>query len=249
MAVYTVNPNSREPNEWQVNKFAEIGWDETFVRNMVELKTILDATLILGKQREDANNAIMTILVDGLMPAFSELKNIRASVGTDLPSMDRRELYNDLFRKLWKSYKDLMQRAAIEIGFNIGFLFKSDKDFAKELKEFETLHPDIRAGFGKYLEQTRDRWQNDLASFRNTFLEHQDASEQKFLRFYDPKYAEEVFNYVWNTIVEVLAALLESKLPSGTKLALAKPETHPNWPNRFVFDVPHFRKTQDMKTP
>ena len=53
---------------------------------------ILNATLIFDKQRADANEAIMTILTDGLMPAFGQVTKIRASNGRQLPVMDRREL-------------------------------------------------------------------------------------------------------------------------------------------------------------
>ena len=242
MSVYRVQPKpGEEPHKWKVEKFAEIGGDETFVRHVTELATILDATLIFDKQREDVKSAIMTILTDGLMPAFSELEKIRASDGKALPLMDRRELYHDFCRKLWKAYKDLTQRAAEEAGFKIGFVFQSDKDFAKGLKEFQLRYPDVRAELGKFLEETRNAWPNELAKFRNTFLEHQDTEAKEFAKFYQPRHVEPLFAAAWNTIVEILAALLESRLPHGTKLALPDPKTHPQWPNRFVFDVPHFR--------
>jgi hypothetical protein len=242
MSVYRVQPKrGGDPHKWKVEKFAEIGWDETFVRHVTELATICDATLISNRQREDVKIAIMTILTDGLMPAFSELEKIRASDGKALQLMDKRELYHDFCRKLWKAYKDLTQRAAEEAGFNIGFVFQSDKDFAKGLKEFQLRYPDVRAELGKFLEETRNAWQNELAKFRNTFLEHQDREAQQFAKFYKPEYVESLFTRGWNTIVEVLAALLESRLPYGTRLALPNPQIQPQWPNRFVFDVPHFR--------
>ncbi len=59
---------------------------------MLELPTILEAGIIEGKQREDAKSALVSILIDGLMPAFSELKEIRAPVGKELPEMNRRQL-------------------------------------------------------------------------------------------------------------------------------------------------------------
>jgi hypothetical protein len=245
MAVYRVEPKpGEEPNKWKVEKFAEIGWDNKFVRDICELCTILNATLIFDQQREDMNNAIMTILTDGLMPAFTELKKIRAFDGKPLPMMDRREFYHDFCRKLWKAYKDLTQRAANTAGFNVGFLFKSDKEFATGLKEFQADYPDVRPELGKSLQEVRDRWQNELAKFRNTFLEHQDSDPKQFAKFYQPSYIESLFEEVWNTIVDLLAVLLESRLPHGTKLALPNLEQNPKWPNRFVFDHPAFR---DMK--
>ena len=243
MAVYRVAPKrGEEPSQWMVEKFAEIGWEETFVRHVTELVTILNATLIFDKQREDVNNAIMTVLTDGLMPAFAELEKIRAFDGKRLPLMDRREFYHDFCRKLWKAYKDLARRAAAEMGFDVRFLFMADKDFAKGLKEFHAQHPEVRPELAKFLEETRNQWQNELAKFRNTFLEHQDTESKHFAKFYELKFAESLFDAVWNTIVEVLAALLESRLPQGAKLALPDPNMQPEWPNRFVFDHPAFRK-------
>ena len=242
MTVYRVAPKpGEEPYKWKVEKFAEIGWNETFVRHVTELCTVLNATLIFDKQREDVNNSIMTILTDGLMPAFAELEKIRAFEGKPLPVMDRREFYHDFCRKLWKAYKDLTQHAASAAGFNIGFLFTSDKEFAKGLKEFQRNHPDVRTELGKSLEEARDRWQNELAKFRNTFLEHQDSDSKQFAEFYQLKYIERLFEEVWNTIVDLLAVLLESRLPYGTKLALPDLKKNPKWPNRFVFDHPAFR--------
>jgi hypothetical protein len=193
--------------------------------------------MIFGKQREDVHNAIGTILMDGLMPAFRELEQIRAAEGKQLPILDRRELYHDFGRKIWKAYKDLTQRAATEIGFNIGFLFRDPDNFIKGLKKFQQDCPNVRPELGKSLEETRSRWQNELARFRNTFLEHQDSDPKLFAKFYNVKYVEVLFEEVWNTIVDLLAMLLEAKLPSHTKLALPDRNQMPNWPNRFVFHV------------
>ena len=245
MSVYRVKLKpGEEPNKWKVEKFAEIGWNEKFVRDTCELRTILNATMIFDQQREDVNNAIMTILTDGLMPAFSELEKIRAFDGKPLPLMDRREFYHDFCRKLWKAYKDLTQRAATAAGFNIGFLFMSDKEFARGVAEFHANYPTVRPELGKSLEETRNQWQNDLAKFRNTFLEHQNTDSRQFVRFYQLAFIESLFEEVWNTIVDLMAVLLESRLPNGTKLALPNLEKNPNWPNRFVLDNPAFR---DMK--
>jgi hypothetical protein len=242
MSVYRMAPKPGEhPRNWKIEKFAEIGWDERFVRDMCELRRILYATTIPDPQREAVNDAIMIVLTDGLMPAFSELEKIRASEGKAMPVMDRRELYHDFCRKLWKSYKDLTQRAATAAGFNIGFLFTSEKEFAKGVAAFPANYPGVRPELGKSLEDARNRWQNDLAKFRNTFLEHQDSGSQQFKKFYELPYIESLFEEVWNTIVDLLAVLLESRFPFGTKLALPDLNKNPQLQQRFVFDVPAFR--------
>jgi hypothetical protein len=238
MSVYWVIPTpGKEPNEWKTEKFAEIGGGEKFVRDMCELQTILNATSIFGQKREEVNDAIMTILFDGLMPAFHELQGIREAEGKQIPILDRRELYHDFSRKLWKAYKDLTQRAALEAGFNIGFLFKDASDFKNGLKEFQQNYPNIRPELGESLEEVRTSWQNETALFRNTFLEHQNSDPARYVKFYELKYVEWLFEQAWNTIVDLMAVLLEAKMPSHTKLALPDLNELPNWPNRFVFHL------------
>jgi len=109
------------------------------------------------------------------------------------------------------------------------------------LKEFQTNYPGVRSELGKGLAEIRDQWQNEFAKFRNTFLEHQDSDQKQFAKFYQLPYAESLFDTVWNTIVDLIALLFESKLPYGTKLALPDLKKNPKWPNRYVFDVPALR--------
>lgn len=171
-----------EPNQWKVTKYAEIG-DEEFVRQMLELPAILEAGMIEGKPREDAKELLLSILVDGLMPAFSELQQIRSSVERGLPEMNRRQLYEDFARKLWKAYKELMQKSVKSIGFDIGFLFKPEKEFRKGLREFRKSNPllkNLRVGYEEFLESNRKGWQNALSQFRNTWVEHQQGDGRKF---------------------------------------------------------------------
>jgi hypothetical protein len=163
MSVYRVNPKpGEEPNKWTVEKFADINGDEKFIRHMHELSTIVDATMIFGQQREDIKNAVSSILLDGLMPAFAELEKIRASKVKSLPLMDVRELYHNFSGKLWKSYKGLTQDAAKTAGFEIGFLFEKKSEFKKGLLVFQTNYPTVRPELGKALEEVRKKWQNEL---------------------------------------------------------------------------------------
>jgi hypothetical protein len=67
------------------------------------------------------------------------------------------------------------------------------------------------------LEEARSRWQNELAKFRNTFVEHQDNDPEQFAKFCQLPFIERLFEEVWNTIVDLLAVLLKSRLPHGTK--------------------------------
>jgi hypothetical protein len=127
----------KEPNEWKMVHFANVGTSEEFIETFSgEILELVDGSLIFGEERESVKNAITTIVVEGLMPAFEHLKKIRASVATPLPELNRRQLYEDFARSLWHAYKDLFPKATLFLGFDIGFLFKQDAQFSPRRAKF-----------------------------------------------------------------------------------------------------------------
>jgi|SRR5450432_91814 len=248
MAIHKVDTSKGEPNTWKVEKVADVGW-ENFVKEILDLRDIVDAGLIMEPRRADVKQAFTAILMDGLTPAFLELQEIRELSKHNRPLMEQWQLYEDLCRKLWKSYKVLMQKAAALMDFDIGFLFGNDKTFAEGLTEFRRLNPRLRPNFDKLLEKTRTQWQNDLAKFRNTFLEHhegnQPADRRKVEKFYKPANAERLFDTVWRTIMDILVMLAELHMPEGTRLVEQDPnDPGPRWEKRFRYDCSAYFKSE-----
>ncbi len=239
MSVHKVEmKKGEEPYKWKVIKVADVGGGEEFTKQMLELGTVLEAGMILGTQRDEVKHAIFSILIDGLMPAFLKLEEIRASVGKAIPLMNIEQLYEDFARKLWKAYKELMQVALDLMGYKMGFLFQGPKEFREGLLELRRLSPNLRVGFEKFLEETRDEWQNDLSKFRNTWVEHQRGDRKQFQKFYDPKNAEWLFDTVWHTIADILPVFLELNLPFGTRLVEQDPnDPGPRWLQRFQYQL------------
>lgn len=239
MSVHKVEmKEGEEPYKWKVIKVADISGDEEFTKQMLELSTVLEAGMIQGNKREEVKHALVSILIDGLMPAFLKLSEIRASVEQVMPLMNREQLYEDFARKLWKAYKELMQVALDLMGHRIGFLFKDEKEFRKGLVELRSLNPELRAGFEKFLEETRDEWQIDLMKFRNTWVEHQRGERKQFQNFYDPRNVEWLFDTVWRTITDILPVFLELHLPCGTRLIEQHPnDPGPRWGQRFRYQL------------
>ena len=107
MSVHKVEmEEGEEPYKWKVIKVADIGGDEEFTKQMLELSTVLEAGMIEGTQREEVKHALVSILIDGLMPAFVKLEEIRVSVDQEMPLMNREQLYEDFGRKLWKASRN-----------------------------------------------------------------------------------------------------------------------------------------------
>ncbi len=230
-----------EPHKWQVIHFADIGISEEFVKIMTDVLVLVDAGTIFEPERKEVKEAINSILIDGLMPAFVELRQIRDMKGAVVPVMNRMQPYEDLARKLWNSYSKFTQHAAKLMGFKIGFLFGNDKKFKEGCKEFRERNPRLNPGFEKFFQQTRDNWQNDLASFRNKWLEHPVGDRKKYQKFYAPEHAEGLFDAVWRTIVDILVVLLQLRMHDGWTIVRQHPDDPgPKWPQTFRYENPKF---------
>ncbi len=226
----------KPPNEWNVVTFAKIGTTEEFVQQLLEIVALVDGTMIFDPAREKLKTAIMTVSMEGLMPAFEHLKRIRASITQQMPVLNRKQLYEDFTRVLWHGYKDLMPRAATLIGVDIGFLFQNDVSFEKGLVAFRQAHASIPIEFGENLRTVRTNWQADLADFRNHYLEHRNEESDQYKDFYRPEFAEQLFDTVWRTIVDILAMFLTMNLPQGVGLVeIPVGERTGQPPRRFRF--------------
>ena len=61
----------KEPNQWKVIHFANVGTSEEFIETFSgEILELADGSLIFGEERDAVKNAIMTVVTEGLMPAF-----------------------------------------------------------------------------------------------------------------------------------------------------------------------------------
>ena len=152
------------------------------------------------------------------MPAFENLKRIRASVGQPLPLMNRMQLYEDFSRVLWHAYKDLMLRASILFGFDLGFLFTDDAKFENGVIDFDKKHPGLIMNVCDRLRVERVAWQIDLSKFRNHYLEHRKAGQSRFSKFYDSVMAEKLFASVWKTMADLFPTFIESHFTAGVSL-------------------------------
>ncbi len=204
--------DGKEPNEWTMIHFANVGTSEAFVEAFSgELLELVDASSIHGAERAALKTAIMTVLVEGLMPAFEHLKKIRISIASPLPELNRRQIYEDFARGLWHAYKDLFPKAVLLTGFEIGFLFKKEADFEKELAKFMAKVPSLILDLPEFVRRQRTNWQQGLAGFRNDYLEHRKVEFADVASYYQPRTAEMLFEHVWRTMYELFPPFLEAR--------------------------------------
>ena len=201
----------KEPNQWQVKHFADIGTSEEFIEAFSgELLELVDASCIFDAERDAVKNAVTTVLLEGLMPAYEHLRKIRRSATTALPELNRRQLYEDFARVLWHAYRHLFPIAAKLLGFKIEFMFyEKDEDFEQKVPAFMSKSPPLIVNVPELLRQQRRNWQQELASFRNDFLEHR-KNAASFADFYQPKSTESLFEQAWKTMALLLAVFIEA---------------------------------------
>ena len=227
----------KEPNEWPVVHFANVGTSEAFVEAFSgELLELVDASNIHGAEREALKNAVMTVLLEGLMPAFEHLKKIRNSIASPLPELNRRQLYEDFARVLWHAYKDLFYKAVLLTGFEIGFVFKKEADFEKELAKFMDKAPSLILDVPEFVRQQRANWQQGLAGYRNDYLEHRKVDFADVASYYQPRTAEMLFEHVWRTMYELFPPFVEARFtPMCSIMEIPEQERDQARPRRWRF--------------
>ncbi len=235
--MYSTTDNGKEPNEWKVLHYANVGSSEEFVEQFSgEFLELIGASSIVEPKSQELKDAILTILMEGLIPAFEHLKKIRSSVGQEIPVLNRMQLYEDFSRVLWHAYKDLMPRATILLGFDVGFLFQNEANFEKGVAEFNRIHPSLIMNVCDQLRRQRINWQNGLGDFRNHYLEHRKEEQAKFAKYYNPKQAEVLFDSAWRTMADIFPVFIESHFPRSHSIAEIPPnERDPSRRRRFRY--------------
>jgi hypothetical protein len=237
-----------EPSTWKVARVADIGTSELFVHRMaIEIPKLLDASTIREPYRAKTKGAIGRLKMDGFMPAFEHLRSIRANAVDQPVELKKEQVYADFMRTLWHGYRDLLPKAADEMGFDITFIFRKASEFEKGLTAFLNHHPAINEFvklFPDYLRQQRATGQNDLARVRNDYLEHRKLEWEDVRHAYCVAKSEMFFERAWTTASDILVVLIVSKFPPRFGIAeIPVAERNPKWPDQFKFVL------RQIKTP
>ena len=77
--LYTVQDNGKEPRDWTSEQFAiaNEGLEAFQAFYFDEVHEMVNITNIHGQDRQDLTDAIMVMVLEGLLPAFDELRSIR----------------------------------------------------------------------------------------------------------------------------------------------------------------------------
>ena len=214
--LHTLKNNGKEPRDWDKAQFSSTPGEGPFMEFFFdEIYELVNTSTIDGKDREELRDAIMVMVTEGLLPAYEDLRAIRAYKDKQIPVLNRKKHFDDFVRALWHGYKDLMPKVAALLGYNIGFLFQRDGNFKTGLEAFVTANRgDLLLDVAEFLPRQREGWQQELKTFRNEYLEHRDADVvAQVEKFYEPAWAEKVFVHAWRTAAELIVFLLETRFP------------------------------------
>jgi hypothetical protein len=240
--LHTFTDNGAEPANWPQERYSgpiDCLADDFKAFFFDEVNALIGSSSIHGQDREDLKEAVHVMVLEGLMRAFAELQIIRSNKGMQLARLDRERPYENFAKFLWHAYRQLFPKVAGLLGYDVDFFLRTEVEFDKKLPVFLEKNADylICTDLGDFLRTQRAMWQQDLSDFRNDYLEHRKSEVAANVgRFYDPDWAEAVFNAAWRTIAELLSIFLESRFsPSVTIRRLSLERQSP--PKRRMWEL------------
>lgn len=223
------------PPGLKLEKVSDFGTQEPWVaRISLSLLNLVDNLPFDEKHKNEIKKWIFEIFTE-LDSAYSELLEVQKLEGDSNVAINTKKAkYQNLYSSLWRAYKDRFQKACAAIGYDIGFLFKDDKNFEKESVYFVRNHPEIKERFRKMLKIDRRIWQNGLSDFRNKYIEHKEIGESIEQIFYKHDSAKNIFDNVWQAIEDTMVIFIAAKLKEPlTIVEIPEEKRDPACPERF----------------
>lgn len=238
--LHLIEDNGKEPKEWNKAQFSSTPGEGPFMEFFFdELQDLVNTSAIFDSDRQELVDAIMIMVTEGFLPAYEDLRAIRAYKEKQIPVLNRKKHYDDFARSLWHGYKDLMPKIAGLLGYNIGFLFQRDAEFKKGLNAFVADNDgNLLLNVSEFLPRQRSGWQDELKTFRNEYLEHRNADvAARVEQFYKPAWAETVFTHAWRTAAELIVFLLETRFPAMLSVTHRTPDRQFSNTRPLLFEV------------
>ena len=233
-SIVVTHDNGKEPNEWPKEVFSDVGTNDEFVRQFAdEFMELMGATSIVNPRLQEVKDAFIEVLVEGLIPAYLNLRQIRVARGLRIPVIERRQQFENLSGALWRAYKTLMPKATILLGFDLGYLFVKPANYKAGEIAFRIAHPH-HTHIADFLQSQKKSWQHGLKEFRNEFIEHRNVGREQFADFYKPETAEFLFETVWVTMAHIFPVFIAAHFNGPMtieEIPLAKRD--PNHRSRF----------------
>lgn len=185
---------------------------------------------------KQVKEALFRVIFDGLEPAYRSLREIRNKWLDDkIPEKEKIQHIENVYSYLTIAFKDRFQLVTKLLGYEIGFLFKNEKDFVKGCAEFLVLHSSIDPFFIETIKNDRTTWSQLMVTTRNNLIDHaaeKDAVLIQVLRQHmSLDAAEKIFDNCWRSIEDYL-------------LVFAVDKTDPKYGHR-ILELQEYRENKD----
>lgn len=140
---------------------------------------------------------------DKLDSSLMYYQMITANDFKDKNISQRRTIYEGLYSNLWAFYKGRVQRYLNEMGWNISFLFCSEKQFKNQSAQFIKNNPD-HTGMVQFAKTQRKAWQSNFGHSRNV-AEHSGDYRDGTELYDNPQDAKRLFSQICYTAETIIA--------------------------------------------
>ncbi len=228
----------------KIQKYADFGTSSPWFARINDINYILEPIFLFRTRpssddiknaeikKEKLNNIKFEVIKE-LGKAYLSLDTLK-NKSKNLPQLNIENEYNNIYESLWRAYKDRSLLFIKNLDYDIGFMFKNDKDFRKDGLIF-IKNNNVDDKFLDLIEEKRITWQNELSDFRNNFLDHLKTDKSlQYQHFYTIKNVELVFDHVWKSIEDIWIILIKSYYPLNFDLReIPKDKRDKNNPIKF----------------
>lgn len=150
--------------------------------------------LDLKESKKDEADFLADRILDKLESALMYYQLITSDDFKSRNISQKRTIYEGLYANLWSFYKGRVQNFIKSMGWDVGFLFCREENFAKEAQKFIDNNPD-HADVVTLARKQRKAWQNIFGHSRNV-AEHSGDNRDGTPTFETPEDAKRLFAQV-----------------------------------------------------
>jgi hypothetical protein len=233
----------KEPRDWKVLTFADVGSNELFQMRFADLWRYFQGGMWPSEQQEKIRDAFWSMVLEGFTPPFMHLRQaIKLSSDPKTPILNLRNEYHSFYSTLWTAYRHRFDDLLQSMGYKASFIF-ADKDATsqKEGANFAERH-NIGSDVIAHIAENRSAWQNKLSKIRNRVIAHPQIPRENAAVIYQPSTAQAYFDHCWQTAEWFAAVLLAKHLSPSVELGVLPDEMTDGGKRRFAVQVkPHVR--------
>jgi hypothetical protein len=225
----------KEPCDWKVVPFVDVGVEEQFQARFLDLANLFNATTWNQGRKKAIMDRFWSMVLEGFTPAFLHLRQaIKLSNIPNTPVLNLRNEYDAFYSKLWTAYEHRFGDLASEMGYKVRFMFAENEDtFQKKSKAFAMQH-DISEEVIVYLNEQRNSWHNKLVKIRNKVVQHAQIPAETVPVIYQPSTAQAYFDNCWQMAEWLTAILMGKNLSTSLQLYDLLPEQTENGRKAFT---------------